>query len=201
MEGQTNAEPASANVREVHGSLRGRSQVGSTQSAVFQVVPVDTSTFTRVRGYDLDDGVNWEAMFSTFHHTGFQATNLGESTPRTAQLTTRLTVSVSLQGLAIEKINEMLRWRLSDEPVETETDDDFKDPEVRARTKAKIFLGFTSNMISCGMREYIRFLCKHKLVDVLVTTAGGIEEDFIKVQGWVGSLFPCDGSSFVCAWA
>jgi len=30
------------------------------------------------------------------------------------------------------------------------------------------------------VREVIRYLCQHKLVDILVTTAGGIEEDFIK---------------------
>ena len=44
----------------------------------------------------------------------------------------------------------------------------------------RLFLGYTSNMVSCGNRECIRFLVEHKLVDVLVTTAGGIEEDFIK---------------------
>jgi deoxyhypusine synthase len=47
-------------------------------------------------------------------------------------------------------------------------------------TNCTIFLGYTSNMISCGMREYIRFLVQHKMVDCLVSTAGGIEEDFIK---------------------
>jgi deoxyhypusine synthase len=46
--------------------------------------------------------------------------------------------------------------------------------------KAKIFLAFTSNMISCGNRELIRFLVKHKFVDVIVTSAGGVEEDIIK---------------------
>ena len=35
-------------------------------------------------------------------------------------------------------------------------------------------------MVSCGNRECIRFLVEHNLVDALVTTAGGIEEDFIK---------------------
>jgi len=35
-------------------------------------------------------------------------------------------------------------------------------------------------MISCGMREVIRYLCQHKMVDCIVTTTGGIEEDFIK---------------------
>ncbi|MBN2459736.1 deoxyhypusine synthase [Candidatus Woesearchaeota archaeon] len=48
------------------------------------------------------------------------------------------------------------------------------------RDKAKIFLGFTSNMITSGVREYIKYLVKHKQVHVLVTTAGGVEEDIIK---------------------
>jgi deoxyhypusine synthase len=48
------------------------------------------------------------------------------------------------------------------------------------REKATIFLGFTSNIISSGLREIIKYLVKHKKVDVLVTSAGGIEEDIIK---------------------
>ncbi|MBU0628395.1 MAG: deoxyhypusine synthase [Nanoarchaeota archaeon] len=48
------------------------------------------------------------------------------------------------------------------------------------REKATIFLSYTSNMVSSGVREVIRYLVEHKLVDVLVTTAGGIEEDVIK---------------------
>ena len=46
-----------------------------------------------------------------------------------------------------------------------------------------LFLGYTSNLISSGLREIIRFLAQHKLVDCLVTTAGGVEEDFIKCLG------------------
>jgi len=49
--------------------------------------------------------------------------------------------------------------------------------------KAHIFLGFSSNIVSSGLREVIRYLAEHKLVDVIVTTAGGIEEDFIKCLG------------------
>jgi len=49
--------------------------------------------------------------------------------------------------------------------------------------KAFIFLGYTSNMVSSGLREIIRYLAEHKLVDVIVTTAGGIEEDFVKCLG------------------
>lgn len=48
------------------------------------------------------------------------------------------------------------------------------------REKAKIFLAFTSNQVSSGNREIIKYLVKHKKVDVLVTSAGGAEEDIIK---------------------
>ncbi|MBI2578232.1 MAG: deoxyhypusine synthase [Candidatus Aenigmarchaeota archaeon] len=46
--------------------------------------------------------------------------------------------------------------------------------------KATIFLGYTSNMVSSGLREVIAYLVKNRYVDVLVTTAGGVEEDVIK---------------------
>lgn len=49
------------------------------------------------------------------------------------------------------------------------------------REKVKIYLTFTSNMISSGIRDIICYLVKHKLVDVLVTSAGGIEEDIMKI--------------------
>ena len=48
------------------------------------------------------------------------------------------------------------------------------------QVKTTIFLGFTSNQISCGNREIIRWLCEHKMVDCLVTTGGGVEEDIMK---------------------
>ena len=48
--------------------------------------------------------------------------------------------------------------------------------------KVTIFLGYTSNQVSSGNREIIRYLVQHKMVDCLVTTAGGIEEDFIKTH-------------------
>jgi deoxyhypusine synthase len=49
--------------------------------------------------------------------------------------------------------------------------------------KATIFLGYTSNMVSSGLRDVFRYLLEHKKVDVVVTTAGGIEEDIIKCLG------------------
>lgn len=46
-----------------------------------------------------------------------------------------------------------------------------------------IYLGYTSNMVTSGLRDVFRFLVEHKMVDVIVTTAGGIEEDIIKCLG------------------
>ena len=52
--------------------------------------------------------------------------------------------------------------------------------DAMLKNEALIFFGYTSNMVSSGCRDIIRYLCQHKLVHVLVTTAGGVEEDFIK---------------------
>jgi deoxyhypusine synthase len=46
--------------------------------------------------------------------------------------------------------------------------------------KCTIFLSYTSNLISSGLRENFLYLVKNKLVDVVISTAGGVEEDFIK---------------------
>jgi len=51
------------------------------------------------------------------------------------------------------------------------------------QVNSKIFLGYTSNMISSGMREIIRYLVQNKKVDVCVTSGGGFEEDIIKCLG------------------
>lgn len=129
----------------------------------------------KVEGYDFNKGLDYEQVFKTFIHTGFQATAVGE---------------------AIEIINDMISWRLSDEPIAEDEREDLKDPEVRANTYCTIFLGYTSNMASCGMREYIRYLTQHKMIDAIVTTCGGIEEDFMKLLGdhYIGD-FSLDGAA------
>lgn len=51
------------------------------------------------------------------------------------------------------------------------------------KEKAFIYLGYTSNMVTTGNREIIKYLTEHKLIDYLITTAGGIEEDVMKCFG------------------
>ncbi len=48
------------------------------------------------------------------------------------------------------------------------------------KENAKIFLTFTSNMVTSGLREIFAYLVKEKFVDVIITSTGSIEEDLMK---------------------
>lgn len=111
-----------------------------------------------VKGYDWNKGIDYHALFETYKNSGFQARNF---------------------GLAVEEIKKMLDARgvpLNHDQIDNLEDDDF----IKRKSSCTIFLGYTSNMASCGIRDTIRFLVQHKMVDCIVTTAGGVEEDLIK---------------------
>ncbi len=67
--------------------------------------------------------------------------------------------------------------------------------EEKKKGDITVFLGYTSNMVTTGVREIIRFLVKHNMVDIICTTAGGIEEDIIKtMKPFILGDFKADGS-------
>ncbi|KAJ3115916.1 hypothetical protein HDU96_010862 [Phlyctochytrium bullatum] len=125
----------------------------------------------KVEGYDFNEGVDYQKLLKAMATTGFQATALSQ---------------------AIDEINRMINWRLSQEEItdEEKSDPSLCDLEYRKQVKCKIFLGYTSNLVSSGLREPIRYLLEHKMVDVVVTSAGGVEEDLIKCLGptYLGSF-------------
>ncbi|MEK6899225.1 MAG: deoxyhypusine synthase [Nanoarchaeota archaeon] len=92
----------------------------------------------KVKGYDFNQGVNYDKIIDSFSSMGYQATHFSQ---------------------AIGIVNEMIK------------------------EKAFIFLGYTSNMVSSGLRESFRYLVEHRKIGVIVTTAGAIEEDIIKCLG------------------
>lgn len=127
-----------------------------------------------VRGYNFEGKLDYDCLFKSFKTTGFQATSF---------------------GLAVDEINRMIECKLKpidlNAPQVTQAAKEYQTMceklagsndffSILQRTNCTIFLGYTSNMISCGVRESILYLVKNKMVDVLVTTCGGIEEDFMK---------------------
>lgn len=55
---------------------------------------------------------------------------------------------------------------------------EWRDPDTGSKTT--LFLGYTSNLVSSGLRSTLRYLVQHSHVSAIVTTAGGVEEDLIK---------------------
>lgn len=136
-----------------------------------QELPQETPT---VAGYDWEKGIDYKKILESYSRTGFQATSFGR---------------------AVDEINRMLKSRA------TALTDECSDPYeedicIKKKTNCTIFLGYTSNLISSGLRDTIRLLVKNKLVDCIVTTAGGVEEDFIKCLAptYVGD-FNLDGKT------
>ncbi|XP_075880182.1 deoxyhypusine synthase-like isoform X2 [Nelusetta ayraudi] len=125
-----------------------------------QTIPIPEDT-PKVRGYDFNQGVDHQALLQSFYNTGFQATSF---------------------GLAVNQINMMIEKRKEALGADNKSVEGHSSG-CPCQNNCTIFLGYTSNLISSGVRESIRFLTQHKMVDVLVTTAGGIEEDLIKCLG------------------
>lgn len=116
----------------------------------------------KVKGYDFNEGVDYHKLLQSFKTCGFQATNL---------------------GLAIEEIQKMISKKEEGYDEEEAKKGAELNPCGRLKSNCTIFLGYTSNLISSGLRENFRFLAQHNLVDCIVSSAGGIEEDFIKCLG------------------
>lgn len=93
-----------------------------------------------------------------------------ENRPLTAKSMVQQMKYMGFQASAVaqaaEIIDEMRNWR--------GVDDDGNE------VKTTVFLGYTSNLISSGLRSVLKYLVKHKHVSAIVTTGGGIEEDLIK---------------------
>jgi len=74
-----------------------------------------------------------------------------------------------------------------------------KAAEAMAKMKmdgAKIFLTFTSNMVTSGLRGFFAQIIEKELANIIVTTVGGIEEDIMKAHGEKFMLGSFDSDDF-----
>jgi len=134
--------------------------ISKAQSAVLassENVPKDTPI---VKGCDFNNGRSIDFILNSLKCSGFQATSVAE---------------------AIERVKEMISWRMTEEEAKS---NEFAQQRLTSEdienARTTIFLGLTSNMISSGTRECVRYLCEHNMIDCIVTTTGAIEEDIMK---------------------
>ncbi|MBI2146340.1 deoxyhypusine synthase family protein, partial [Candidatus Woesearchaeota archaeon] len=111
--------------------------------------------------------------------------NIERSHQQQYHLKTNLTLEdhPKIQGYDFEKrfdFNEFLKAYATTGFQATQLAEGIEIVKAMQREKATIFLSYTSNLVSSGVRDIIQYLVKHKKVDVLVTSAGGVEEDIIK---------------------
>ena len=93
------------------------------------------------RGHDFAESSLLDHIMESMRTTGFQATNV---------------------GLAIDQIKQLREWRLDSVPWKQGDDPELQSPQVRRRIRARIFFAYTSNQISSGQREVIRFLVQEQ---------------------------------------
>eukprot|EP00057_Strongylocentrotus_purpuratus_P034729 XP_796333.3 PREDICTED: deoxyhypusine synthase [Strongylocentrotus purpuratus] len=122
-----------------------------------------------VKGYDFSNAIDYNKMMESMRTVGFQASHF---------------------GAAVDEVKRMLAKKLEPLTEEERRAIMEKSWTDRAPSKCTIFLGYASSIITSGLRETMCFLAKNNLVDCIVTTAGGIEEDFIKCFGdfYVGNF-------------
>lgn len=167
-------EPFTKSARACLGKMQKSADIPATlQQAVLQHSASIPEGTVRIRGWDFNNGVDLTGIMNSMLHTGCQASALGQ---------------------ACNEVNRMISWRLSqdlqsrppdahEQSQDQQSENATNQPTIlppAEDVQCKIFLGYTSNLVSAGVREHIRYLVQQKLVDVLCTTAGGIEEDFIK---------------------
>ncbi|XBW35632.1 hypothetical protein QEN19_001206 [Hanseniaspora menglaensis] len=115
--------------------------------------------------YSKNESIDMKAsdLVKAMKTMGFQASNLGK---------------------ACEVIDKMRSWRGENYHDLSESDRkgsfEILEDGSYGKQRTTVFLGYTSNLISSGVRETLVELAKNKQVDCFVSSAGGIEEDIIK---------------------
>lgn len=107
----------------------------------------------------------------SYSRTGFQASSLGEAIDVINRMV-RFVCAATAEAATPPRVDRgrCLRgrcqraWRLSDEPVADDEAEERRDPAVRSNTRCLVFLAYTSNLVSSGLRETIRYLVQHKMV-------------------------------------
>lgn len=134
--------------------------------------PEDAPT---VQGYDFNRGVDHKALLQSFFNTGFQATHFGRAVREINRMVRPLKPPSDCEHISSE-LKKKKKASLAPCPhpqiekrkqpwnATAEGDGEEHPPHCPCRSSCTIFLGYTSNMISSGVRESIRYLVQHRMV-------------------------------------
>lgn len=174
----------------------------AAEAVLLQSAPLPGDAVT-AKGLSFSLPPTLKGLISSLLTTGFQATHLGQAIevvnamldwkPLSAEDRRR----ANLAKRELRAKRRKLKGILEQEgiPYNSDTSSDggcsssedeegaAKQQQQQQQDRCSIWLSFTSNMISSGLRESFVFLAKHKMVVAVVTSAGGVEEDIIKCLG------------------
>ena len=112
-----------------------------------------------VKGYDFEGTLDLQALLDSMLTSGFQATQF---------------------GYAVDEVNKMLKWRLSDEPVPEDANEEERDPAYRAGVR-------TENLPGLHVQPHFQRSPRAAQVSDEAQDGGrpgdhrgGVEEDLIK---------------------
>lgn len=100
-----------------------------------------------------------ELLHHLLHKLGLplpQCVVMLQSTARLAAVCTCHTMLACVTAGLADAFVLQINWRLEDDPITANTDPAHTDPAFRASCRTKLYLGYTSNLISAGVREQIR---------------------------------------------
>lgn len=151
--------------------------LASVHSTVFKESETLEGKFVKIEGYDFNQGINYSQLLKSMVSTGFQATNLGEAIAVVNKMVSCFTKDCILGLFFIRSTHFLeffslfgkfvglkLDWSLADENPTEDCSEEERSLTCRESVRCKVFLGFTSNLISSGVRETVRFLVEHHMV-------------------------------------
>jgi deoxyhypusine synthase len=130
------------------------------------VVSNEVPTTSRVRGYDFNLGVQWEELMASYNTTGFQGTHLSQAIDEINRMVRILVICVVWFFGALYALHLCFSDQLEVRLATVKNNESGEDAPG-----CRIFLGYTSNMVSSGLREVIRFLVQHKMVSLNIFLA------------------------------
>lgn len=162
------------------------------------------------KGLSFSSPPSLEQLTESLLTTGFQATHLGRAIdvvnemlnwkPPTKEETQKKQQEKRDRNAKKQRLMEIMKLEGFGDALNFSDDSDLSEEEEgdtaeqqpqqqqhqerkKNQDRCSIWLSFTSNMISSGLRESFVFLAKHKMIVAAVTSAGGVEEDLIKCLG------------------